>query len=126
MQTHRPFLIVALLMTAVLTFTACNSQPTSAPGAEATIAALASSNAVLATQVAELSGGGAPAQVADPSTAELAAPASPLVVTGDAAPALPGSILPRLVAALPLAPEGATLSDLRFDSAARDLRHRHQ
>lgn len=121
MQTHRPFLIVALLMTAVLTFTACNSQPTSAPGAEATIAALASSNAVLATQVAELSGGGAPAQVADPSTAELAAPASPLVVTGDAAPALPGSILPRLVAALPLAPEGATLSDLRFDSAARRI-----
>lgn len=121
MQTHRPFWIAALLMTAVLTFTACNGQPTSAPGAEATIAALASSNAALATQVAELSGGGAPAQAAEPATAALAAPASPLVVVGAAAPALPGSILPRLVASLPLAPEGATLNDLRFDSAARRI-----
>jgi hypothetical protein len=59
----------------------------------------------------------APAEIA----VDSAAPISPLpgapAVTGGA----PGSLLPRLLANLPLAPEGATLNDLRFDPGANRL-----
>jgi DNA-binding beta-propeller fold protein YncE len=141
MSIYRPSLVttcllLAALLLAALTLAACNNQPTNPPGAEATIAALATSNAALATQVAEMGAAlGTPAvapavdvtaPVAEATApAEIAvdsaAPISPLpgapAVTGGA----PGSLLPRLLANLPLAPEGATLNDLRFDPGANRL-----
>ncbi len=49
MPMFRPSLIILYLLLAALTLTACNNQPANPPGAEATIAALATSNAALAT-----------------------------------------------------------------------------
>ncbi len=125
--------LASLALPALLLLAACSGEAANPPGAEATISALATSNAALATQVADLSnalttpapGGATPAQAAvEAPPATVAAPASPLAAPAAepaAAPAVPGSLLPRLVANLPLAPEGATLNDLRFDAASNRL-----
>ena len=134
MPMFRPSLIILYLLLAALTLTACNNQPANPPGAEATIAALAASNAALATQVAEMAAAlgtptAAPAltaaaptdTAAAPPAVAAAAPASPLAVDQTVTAGTPGSLLPRLVANLPLAPAGATLNDLRFDPGANRL-----
>lgn len=112
----------ALLVLTVLTISACNNPSAASPDAEATIAALAASNAALSTQVAELSGAlatptpvaEAVAAIALPSSETAVAPASTLAAASEAV-VVPGSTLPRLVANTPLAPEGTTLDDLRLD-----------
>jgi photosystem II stability/assembly factor-like uncharacterized protein len=131
MHPFRPIRrLASLALPALLLLAACSGEAANPPGAEATISALATSNAALATQVADLSNAlktpapasAAPAQnaVAAPPAA-LSAPVSPLAMPAAAAPVAPGSQLPRLVANLPLAPEGATLTDLRFDAASNRL-----
>ena len=130
MTKVHPVLLASWLLTALL-LAACNQTPAAAPGADATIAALATSNAALATQVAELSHAlGTPTPIAAgalvvaapptaPVTAAVTTPASPLAVAADLGAA--GSLLPRLVADVSLAPEDATLNDLRIDAAAGRL-----
>ena len=134
--------LASLALPALLLLAACSGEAASPPGAEATISALATSNAALATQVADLSAAlntpaaaaVAPAQPAAESRpaaesqpavedqpAALPASASPRATPAAGAATVPGSQLPRLVANLPLAPEGATLHDLRFDAASNRL-----
>ncbi len=122
---HQPTVwlpIAGLLAALSIIFAGCTPQPAVPVDAEATISALAAANAALSTQVAELAGAsGTPA--AAPADADAPAEAIEAVVTAEAtpmvpsvmAPAVPGSALPRLVANVPLAPEGATLDDLRYD-----------
>jgi len=100
---------------------ACSTQPTVPASAEATISALAAANAALSTQVAELSAA-AGTPVALPPPAETPTRRAETAVTPAAmAAAEPGSALPRLLANIPLAPEGETLVDFRADPARNRL-----
>ena len=97
---------------------ACATQPAMPADAEATISALTAANAALSTQVAALAAPSGtpvapPAEDAPANVVEaLAVPETqPAAIT----PAEPGSALPRLVVGVPLAPEGATIADFRFD-----------
>lgn len=127
-QTPTLRLPLAGLVAALSIFiTACAAQPAMPADAEATISALTAANAALATQVADLSAAAGtpialpvPADAPASDAATSAAPEAALVAAPEAAPAViapaePGSALPRLVASVPLAPEGATIADFRYD-----------
>jgi hypothetical protein len=133
---HKPIyraILVASLLTATALFSACADQSTSesAADAEATIAALSTANAELAAQVDDLAtalGTPAPATAAPAPATAAAAPATAAPAPTDAPRAVfavgdPASdgVLPRLAATIALAPEGATLADLRFDRSANRL-----
>jgi len=108
-----------ILVFTLLLISACNNEP-AAGDAEATITALAAENARLATAVATLAAqAGAPELAAlaeltatNPTTANLASSAGAAPASGP---------LPRVLAEIPLAPEGATLLDFRLDTAANRL-----
>ncbi|HHY53869.1 MAG TPA: hypothetical protein GYA08_00395 [Chloroflexi bacterium] len=126
MSTFRFSLTKLSLLLAMALITACNDRPANPPNAEATIAALATTNAVLTTQVAEMAAAlGAPTASpgvdAAPASAEVMAPVSPLPAAQPAALGAADALLPRLIAHLPLAPPGATLNDLRYDPGANRL-----
>ncbi len=105
----------------------CNNTPGSAdPAAQATISALATSNAQLSTQVAGLS---AAAGIATPTpppatlAGQAAVPAAPAAVA--AAPAAVQATgdgqLPNALIELDLVPEGETLYDFRLDRATNQI-----
>lgn len=126
MSTVRLSLMIICLLLVMLLIAGCGDQPTNSPHAEATIAALAASNAALTTQVAAMAAAlGAPAAApgmdAAPPVIDVAAPVSPLPTARPATVGAPGMLLPRLIANLPLASEGATLNDLRYDPGANRL-----
>lgn len=119
-------ILVACLLTITALFSACADQSTSesAAEAEATIAALSTANAELAAQVSELATAlGTPeptVATSAPLIPMAAATNAPQAVIAASAP-VPDGILPRLAATIALAPQGATLADLRFDRSANRL-----
>jgi len=127
--TYRAILIACSLMAATL-ISACTDRSTSESAAAATIAALSTANAELAAQVSDLAAAlGTPAPIvtaAEPPDAPTTQPHTPrapdipqvVVATDDP---VPDGVLPRLAATIALAPEGATLTDLRFDRSANRL-----
>ena len=140
---HRPqirqFASTLLVVSCVLLVAGCNNAST-APNlqAEATVAALSTTNAQLATQVARLSAGAGlrtptpqanaqPATEAPSATTLDAVPSQPTtpVVPAVAAPAViqtPGDgPLPFLVANIPLAPAEKALFDLHVDRASNHI-----
>ena len=131
----RRFHAVPMLL-AMLLVSACAAVP-SAPdaGAMATVSALSTANAQLSAQVAELAAlittpTVTPAPAADVATSPTQAvapaavpvePVAPLPAALAPAPAAGGGELPRLVAEVAVAPEEATLFDLRVDRASNHI-----
>ena len=106
-------LIPALLLLWLLA--ACNEQPAPNPDAEATIAALATENARLAAEVAQLAAtptAQPPSPLPAGAEAEMPAPPAPAAVSGP---------LPVLLAEVALAGPDERLVDLRMDAAAQRL-----
>jgi len=101
------------LMVLLLTLAGCSDQAPPAVESEATIAALSTANARLLTQMSERS----TAEFSTPAPATTLSPTRTPVFSGSEAEAagVSQAFLPRLAAALPLAPEGEALIDLRFD-----------
>ena len=97
-----------------MTLAGCNNaQQTADPAAQATISALATSNAQLSTQVAGLS-----------AAAGVATPTPPAAQAADAPALAPGTgegQLPNAQIVVDLAPEGETLYDFRLDHATNQI-----
>lgn len=126
--------VVATLFFLSLAAGCSNTQETPDPGAQATINALATSNAELSTQVAELS---ATIGVATPTPMPTAEPVStpisqsvPLPEADTSGATAAGVValqsagegpLPQLLITLNLAPEGETLYDMRLDRATNQI-----
>ena len=106
-----------------------NTQGTADPAAQATISALATSNAQLSTQVAGLSvaaGIATPTPPPAPPPGQAAAPAVPAAEA--AAPAAPAAALatgdgqlPNALIEIDLVPQGETLYDFRLDRATNQI-----
>jgi hypothetical protein len=116
--------IVATLLFVSLFAGCADTQQSPSPAAEATIGALATSNAQLSTQVAELS---ATIGIATP-TPQVAAPqpqstasAGTVVDAAITAQLASDGPLPKLLIAIDLAPEGETLYDMRLDRATNQI-----
>lgn len=134
MSLHRTHArVAATVLLAIVTVliaasaSACSNPWTaSQPSAEATISALATSNAQLSTQVAELvAAAGLPTPTPQPiPAAPETGTAQASSASASAAPpvARPGNgPLPQLLAEIPLAPEGETIYDLRIDRASNHI-----
>ncbi|MBK8051202.1 MAG: hypothetical protein IPK16_31320 [Anaerolineales bacterium] len=107
---------------AALWIAGCSPPPEAqTPGMQATVVALSTANAQLATQVAALS---TPPESANPAAPENTPTPVPTVAVSTAAPLL-ASIgtgpLPQWVADVPLAPAEQTLVDLKIDRATNHL-----
>ncbi|MFN3331420.1 MAG: hypothetical protein ACK47M_02760 [Caldilinea sp.] len=119
-------ILIACLLTTTALLSACADQSISesAADAEATIAALSTANAELAAQMSELATAlGTPEPTVTTSAPLIAMATStdaPRAVIAASAP-VPDGVLPRLVATIALASEGATLADLRFDHSTNRL-----
>lgn len=102
-----------------LMLASCSDQAPSAAESEATIAALSTANARLLTQRSE----GPTAEPATPAPVTTLSPTGIPAFSGSEAEAagISEAFLPRLATALPLAPEGEALIDLRFDRAANRI-----
>ena len=138
LQTFSRLVFIRTVVTAVflpivaLFLAGCGStQGTADPAAEATISALATSNAQLSTQVAGLSAAAGiatptplPTQVATQVSSPLATPpaeaAAPAVAPA-AVPATGDGQLPNALIEVDLAPEGETLYDFRLDRANNQI-----
>ncbi len=115
--------LVSAVLLPILAFAlaACSSaQPNGDAAAQATISALATSNAQLSTQVAGLSAAaGAAAGAATPTP-----PPAPAVQAPNAAAIAPSASegqLPNALIEINLAPEGETLYDFRLDHATNQI-----
>ena len=133
--TSRPVLfrtvVTAVFLPLLALFLAgCNNtQGTADPAAQATISALATSNAQLSTQVAGLSaaaGIATPTPPPAPPPGQAAAPAVPAAEA--AAPAAPAAALatgdgqlPNALIEIDLVPQGETLYDFRLDRATNQI-----
>lgn len=108
-------LVTAILMPILAIFLAgCNNaQPTADPAAQATISALATSNAQLSTQVAGLS---AAAGVATPTPSAAQAADAPALAPGTGEGPLPNAQI-----TVDLTSEGETLYDFRLDHATNQI-----